>query len=384
MERKKFCAGLIAVAMGLAFSFGSASAYEQGDFADGATEGKLIPYYMAGENMATIIGVDNQASAADADVTAGRVNIIEVAAFDETGTMQASGELCLAGNQFGYAVLQEEAMDDGGTRVGLLVGVGDETASIYGLPGSETTTGAPDRAGSDETREPGEGTMIAAEGYVVVRDLGTYTTDADQDEDDTNTANDGCDSTGAITAPADTSVKFATWAILQDVGEGSFFGTEIPTATVNAEAPTPDADTPDSDGIDCSTIAECPGLIAAAQVVTARFDTDMANDSASTIYVWLDTAVAPTYDASTGEETTTPRELAAMVYCEGADAASMDLTLMNNINVVDASTLGCDARGVVQITLPASTVADAGLVWSHIAQMGGGFRMNFAGYEAAP
>ena len=380
MERKKFCAGLIAVAMGLAFSFGSASAYEQGDFADGATEGKLIPYYKAGENMATIIGVDNQAGGAD-----GVVNIIEVAAFDETGTMQASGELCLADNQFGYAVLQEEAMDDGGTRVGLLVGVGDETASIYGLPGSETTTGAPDRAGSDETREPGEGTMIAAEGYVVVRDLGTYTTDADQDEDDTDTANDGCDSTGTITDPSDTTVKFATWAILQDVGEGSFFGTEIPTATVDAVAPTPDAASPDSDGVTCDTPADdCPGLIAAAQVVTARFDTDMANDSASTIYVWLDTAVAPTYDTSTGEETTTPRELDAMVYCEGEDAASMDLTLMNNINVVDASTLGCDARGVVQITLPADTVADAGLVWSHIAQMGGGFRMSFAGYEAAP
>jgi len=339
---------------------------------------------MWGENMATIIGVDNQAGGAD-----GVVNIIEVAAFDETGTMQASGELCLADNQFGYAVLQEEAMDDGGTRVGLLVGVGDETASIYGLPGSETTTGAPDRAGSDETREPGEGTMIAAEGYVVVRDLGTYTTDADQAEDDANTANDGCDSTGDITDPSDTTVKFATWAILQDVGEGSFFGTEIPTATVKAEAPTPDDDTaPDSDGIDCSTATDCPGLIAADQVVTARFDTDMANDSASTIYVWLDTAVAPTYDANTGEETTTPRELAAMVYCEGADAASMDLTLMNNVNVIDASMLGCDARGVVQITVPAfvanTDAANVAAAWSHISQMGGGFRMNFAGYEAAP
>ena len=65
MERKKWWAGLIAVAMGFAFSVGSALAVQmQGDFAENA-EGKLVPYYTAGENLATIIAVENQGTASE-------------------------------------------------------------------------------------------------------------------------------------------------------------------------------------------------------------------------------------------------------------------------------------------------------------------------------
>ena len=56
--------------------------------------------------------------------------------------------------------------------------------------------------------------------------------------------------------------------------------------------------------------------------------------------------------------------------------------------MVYGSMLGCDARGVLMFTLPAAD-ADVNLgnnvaVWSHIAQMGGGFRMNFGGYHDTP
>ena len=91
---------------------------------------------------------------------------------------------------------------------------------------AESQTGVRNRAGS--TVNMLSMGRIASTGYVVLSDLGIFNgTDTNTD---TNTQNDGCDSQGEMLD--DTSSKFATWAILQDVGEGSFFGTEIPTATV--------------------------------------------------------------------------------------------------------------------------------------------------------
>ena len=64
------------------------------------------------------------------------------------------------------------------------------------------------------------------------------------------------------------------------------------------------------------------------------------------------------------------------------------LDLPDRVNMIYGSKLGCDARGVAMFTLPADgaegNLGDGAAVWSHIAQMGGGFRMNFVGYHGHP
>ena len=382
MERKKWWASLIAVAVGLALSVGSASAYERGDWADATDEGKLIPYYMAADNLATIIGIQNMSGTGDAV-------ILEVAVHDMAGALQATGELCLAENQFGYAVLKEEMMMDDGMMmdemmVTLMLGVGDQTATVTGMPGSEMMTGAPSRAGSSVETMPGEGSMIGANGFVVIRETFTVVNSTGM--------MDACDQPSDATDDEVTATDvpdFATWAILQDIGEGSFFGTEVPSVTVNVTNragadgdPDTDADN-DADGIDCSAAGECEGAIdstAADRMATVRFDNNMMNDSMSMIYVWLDSAVG--FDAGTGMRT--ERNLNATVHCEGAAMPMMmELAAPDQVNMISGSMLDCDARGVAVITLDTAN-HDAGVVWSHIAQMGGGFRMNFAGYENTP
>lgn len=405
MERKKWWAGLIAVAVGLAFSVGSASAYEQGDFAEGfeTNSGKLVPYYMAGDNLATIIGVNNHATATADGATAlaaGTVSIIEVRVLNATGAVQAVGELCLAPNQFGYAVLKEEMMmDDTGDmmdpQVVLMVGVGDATAKVYGMM-SEATTGVSGRAGSS-VNMTSTGMGISSMGYVVLSELGTFTMEnPDSPADPPVNTDEGCDSQGDPLVGTDgdagsVGARFAAWTILQDVGEGSFFGTEIPTLTVDTGEALPVAPaTGDMDRIDstsCGTAANCRGLIGTTAdttdtMVTARFDNSMMNMSESMVYVWMDTSTA--FNETTGMRA--PREVVSMVYCEGSATANrVVLNLPDRINMIDGMDLGCDGRGVVMITLPdsgtAGTEPSVAAVWSHVSQMGGGFRMSFTGFE---
>jgi hypothetical protein len=368
MERKKWWAGLIAVAVGFALSVGSASAYDQGDYVDDADEGKLIPYYMAGDNLATIIGIQNMNDKGDAV-------IIEVAVHNMMGALQARGEICLADNQFGYAVLREEMMDDD-MMVTLGVGVGDQMATITGMSGDDMTTGVSGRAGSSVMTTPGDMGMIGDEGFVVIRETFTVQNSpgmmnaCDQPSDATD------DEVAASTTP-----NFATWAIFQDAGD-SFFGTEIQSATVTVTARTnADGETIDADGIDCST--DCEGAINSVtgnMTATVRVDNNMMNDSMSTVYLWLDSSVG--YVDTSGARV--EREVVAMVYCEGTSMPNrMMLPVPDQVNVIDGMDLGCDMRGVAMITLPTAD-HDAGIAWSHVAQDGGGFRMNFPGYENGP
>ena len=422
MERKKWWASLVAVAMGFAFAVGSASAYQQGDLVNSNTEGKLIPYYMTGDNMATIIGVYNQdpTSAPDAPAIP-MVNILQVRLYNAMGMEQARGEICLAANEFGYAVVEKkmmmddmhdhdmedmhdhdmedmhdhdmDMMDDSMMytvlRVGKGTGMGESSeATIMGMPGEDDmTTGVMNRAGSSVMTMPGEeGSMIADMGYVVINDLGTFTAmPATPAPDPASDTDDGCDSQG--NPAANTDATFAAWAIIQDVGEGSFFGTEIPTATVAVAAPDFTADPVVRGDLGCDPATGCEGLVATTAtgtdtMVTARFDNDMMNDSMSMVYVWLDNHT--TFEGGTGMRT--KREVNAMVYCEGMAGKSMMLDLPDRINMINGMDLGCEARGVVMITLPDSGTDDddpnVAAVWSHIMQDGGGFRMNFLGYAA--
>ena len=58
MKMDKFCAGLVALVAGLALSAGSASA-TKGHMVGDPAPMKLVPYYDAGETVATSIGVQN-------------------------------------------------------------------------------------------------------------------------------------------------------------------------------------------------------------------------------------------------------------------------------------------------------------------------------------
>ena len=281
------------------------------------------------------------------------------------------------------------------SRVVLMVGVGDATATVTGLM-DEATTGVSGRAGSS-VNMTSTSSEIAPMGYVVVSELGTFTT-ADPPTPDAGDQDDGCDSSGD---PIDLNIddrnvtgsvgaRFATWAILQDVGEGSFFGTEIPTATVatNETLQFRDQDRIHIGESGCGREENCRGLIKTQgstqpdKVVTVRFDNNMENMSESMVYVWMDNHMG--YQEGTGIRM--PRPVTAMVYCEGAAGANrVTLDLPDRINVVDGMDLGCDGRGVAMITLPdfnpdSSRTPRGAVVWSHISQMDGGFRMKFAGY----
>ena len=136
MKMDKFCVGLVALVAGLALSAGSASA-TKGHVAGDPSVMKLVPYYSAGDTMATSIGVQNIRSGdndtrtnMDADgealdpaaytVGAGEVDpdmdlggkglVITVLMHDATGMMVGDEELCLEQGEFGAVVLHGDAM----------------------------------------------------------------------------------------------------------------------------------------------------------------------------------------------------------------------------------------------------------------------------------
>ena len=407
----------LAVVAGFLGMAGSASAITMGDFttdADGndANAGKLIPYYMAGENLATIIGIQNEAL--PVDVNTPEFSIIEVRVLDKMGMVQTTGRLCLAQNEFGWATLTEKMMMDDvdmDSMVVLKVGVhGKPVQTHTGMPGAEGSR----VAGSDAM--PGEGSGIASMGYVVLTDLGTYTMGATATPD--NDQDDGCNSAGEpmardLATNTNNGSKFTAWAILQDVGDMSYFGTEIPTLTVHTgdvlmNATNPANIAPDMDRIACGTDPngagdgdetdvgdDCVGLIeppaddTTEKMVTVRFDSNMDNMSESMIYVWANNHV--TYQGGSGMRS--ERKIDATVYCEGAPMKKMRLDIPDRVNVIDGDVFECEARGTAMLKLlsvatgvdaagnPDTVKPTAVAVWSHILQEGGGFRMNFLGME---
>ena len=216
----------------------------------------------------------------------------------------------------------------------------------------------------------------------------------------------------------------AAWTIVQDVGDG-FFGTEVPTMTITMMA-----DNPATVDVDESMMPNCYnpadgtpanefnkdmcGLIPERHN-NARPDTDVATDivqrtaattvaanalarydagDESMIYVWL---------AAGADMASTPpsarRMLMAQVMCEDGTVV-MDADVDGNptpilipaptpLTMIDPTggALGeftdmcAGDRGVVQITMPDKS--HAGMVFSHITQMMGHYRMNFAGYSMA-
>ena len=125
MERKKFLAGLTALVMSLAFSVGSASAdVTQGDLA----QTKLIPYFMAGDGLATIVGVQLFAvpdEQANPDLNQSK-HLVDVSVYpptgpDAKGMPMAAGTLCLDHHGFGVVVLQQEEGESTDTELRISV-----------------------------------------------------------------------------------------------------------------------------------------------------------------------------------------------------------------------------------------------------------------------
>jgi hypothetical protein len=413
MERKKFLAGLTALVMSLAFSFGSASAaVTQGDPAGT----KLIPYYMTGDGLATIIGIQLFAQPdemANPDLKQD-MHLIDVSVYaptgpDAKGMPMAAGTLCLSHHDFGYVSLQEEAGEDSGT-MGLRISV--------------------------------DGDGITNEGYVVVSYFAaTIACAASRADVPDTTPNPQVDATTGARTDTVVMPTFATWTVLQDVSGGAF-GTNIPSATVMMEATT------DAEGVARTTgraaVAAGDGTralnspaVAPATItctnslgandatveynqaavcglekwpvtattdvnrdtksdwrdtvgkVAVRFDVNEMNDSETTIYIWVPTTHAGRAVARTSSS--------VALFCEGdGPAEARDVTAMvglpDMVNVINPMYLmvdmddPCEARGMLVIdlafagaTFGATPTQTEALIWSHVAQAGGGYRMNFLG-----
>ena len=357
MKMARILGGMVAGVVGVAFGAGSALAYTTSDPAPN----KLVPYYEVGGTLATIIGVQNLESGADLATPpddALENLVLSATAYDADGMQQASTQLCLAENQFGYVVLQESAATEGQEieHRGRVLSMADEDAiADTGYVKIEATH----RVGACSVGFP----RPAVE-PVCITAAAEECSDADA-----------------------TPAAIAAWTIMQDVGAG-FFGTEIPTVTDNAA-----------------------GLMAEGAMVDVRYDINPANESMTDIYVWL----------QAGEDTdatspNTRRHLEVTVHCEdgttvmvpdtseGAEEGAMTSTIRvaapGRVTVIDPAAAetplgeatamcleneGDQGRGVLSFAIPAHTpdpdVEAPGMVWSHITQMGMSFRMNFTGYH---
>ncbi len=410
MKMDKLFAGLVAFVAGIALSAGSASAgYMVGDPAGM----KLVPYFETGDMRATIIGIQNlspeedstlatrtrqttaqtdleearedleEAEAADpvvdADVNLALGDIsraekeladaiearytehvfVDVNVYDAMGEMMGSATLCLASQQFGYVALQGpsavEWQETGHRGAVLSVMDGDIPEEGYAVVSADNKK------------------------YTSCADDGDPRTTLTRVDDDTDDSNDYGATTGEV----------AAWTIIQDVGEG-FFGTEVPTPTITMiDDDTNCLNDPDDANSGFNTAA-C-GLIPEDDTVTARYD----REDESTIYVWL-AAGGDTDDTRPSGE----RKLQVQVRCEDGtlkrdkdqDGDAMDIavaapgmvtTIDPTGDELDAFTSECSGdRGVLQFAIPDGNTA--GMVWTHISQRDGQYRMNFPGYSTTP
>ena len=434
MKMDKLFAGLVAFVAGVALSAGSAFATKGYTVGDPAMM-KLTPYYETGNNRATIIGIQNLSSqeaataalhaavdtaqaALDADdgenlqTTANLEGdladaqeavytehvFVAVNVYDAMGMMMdnASVTLCLAEGQFGYVVLQGPADMGADSYQSAVLSVMDGDIPEYGYAIVE--------AGSNKYTAC---SSSSPEGIAAV------------------TRDDGTDD-----MVGDSAV--AAWTIIQDVGDG-FFGTEVPTSTLtmgaslgtDGTAGTDDDGDPEMtcyDGIattdapagssgefqtdQCGLIPErhdntrelkegslvpTAGKTTPRATVYARYD---AGDE-SMVYVWL----------AAGEDTdkTHPRDsrtLEVTVKCEDGtafdstpdqygDPVALEVAAPNKLTMIDPngaelgdSTGMCTGdRGALAIKMPDGS--HAGMVFSHVTQLMGHYRMNFPGYSVA-
>lgn len=368
MDRRKFTATLAALAAGIGLSVGSASAqkppyqgtagYLQGDPAPG----KLIPYFLADGNAATIIGIENTIGndgpdGAELDFPIGPTTVhiaggdvlVHITVFDTRSNELLNFDKCYSPFAFGYIVLQEAAISASQQAdLNFKVGNGDLTREAK----SEVVT------------------VPVSEGYVTVRAFRVYAT---------SNGTCGSEAQGAISADipdaydllnfgGPLSTPLATWAIVQDVGTG-FFATEVPTVTARV----------DPIGGAVSGGIGAFGLIPRGNEVIARYDAASFNESVTHVFVWMvdnGNSTSGFLDCEDEQEVSTPiplpNEIQRLVLSGSSDTPTSGAL---------APALGVCAqdgqfRGVLRFTMP-----DTGFIWSHITQESAHFRMNFLGYN---
>ncbi len=318
---------------------------------------------------------------------------VTVNVYNAEGVMMegASATLCLSENQSGYVVLQGPEMQDWQMEIpnqGQILTVMDGDIPEYGY--------AQVMAGDTKYQACSSATPAGIKRVVT---------------DSTATAD-------AMYAGAMSEV--ATWTIVQDTGMG-FFGTEVPTASITMIDHDSDQTTPDE--IACYTADATADPVVAAQ--TGLFHMPLcglvperhmmgALDSATTtnnanayarydamddsmVYMWL--------AAGMDTDTTLPKDrrmLQVTVMClDGTMPAGPDRdgdnqpdpimvaapNMVTMIDPADMDGLGMytdmcdDSRGMLKITMPNNS--HAGMVFTHIAQAGNSYRMNFQGYSKA-
>jgi hypothetical protein len=377
MDRRKFTATLAALAAGIGLSVGSASAqnppftgtagYLQGDPAPG----KLVPYYLADGNVATIIGIENTIGndgpdGAELDLPIGPTTVhisggdvrVHFHFYDTRSVEYLNFTKCYSPFDFGYIVLQKGSV------------TAAQNADLDFPTGPSTT-----RRNKSEVV-----VTTVAEGYVAIRAERIFGTrnGTCSEEVQFGVSVDIPDAydlipfeVGPLTLP------LATWAIVQDIGT-AFFATEIPTATARVSIGSPAVV---SGGIGAF------GLIPQGNEVIARYDAASFNQSVSRVYTWF---------TSNGSSSGSPRfpAVSGFLDCEDELEISTFIPLPNEAgfftlsgssltpthptvaNALAVCTNVGQFRGVVRFTMP-----DTGFIWSHITQENGHFRMNFLGYN---
>lgn len=447
MKMNKMFAGLIAFVAGVALSAGSAFAtngYVGGDhtrmklvphFEAGETRATIIGIQNLSPQESTTAAIHEAVMRAQAALTTAQgatppdpttiANaetalettqmarytehlFITVNAHDAMGMMMASATLCLAENQFGYVSLQGSASMMMDSSQGAVLSMEDgDLAHGYGYV---TITAENRKFTSCGETAPNLLTLV-------------NTSDAAA----TIAAADGTPPFGVTPATAtDTNTansRVAAWTIIQDVGDG-FFGTEVPTSSITMIDHDTDDTTPDVIGCYTADATATPVVAARAgtfhmpqcgliperhnntrdtttavlttssatprATATARYD---AGDE-SMVYVWL----AEGMDT----EATIPSErrmLDVVVKCEDGtvmmaedidgNMGPIEVPAPGMLTMIDP-TMGdvgmhvdmcAGDRGVLEIMMPDNS--HAGMVFSHITQMMGHYRMNFPGYSMA-
>ncbi len=338
---------------------------------------------------------------------------VVVNAYDTMGTMMASATLCLAEHQFGYVSLQGSAGTDMGMQGKVLSVMDGDLAHGYGY-----------------VKVMAENRKFTGCGAAAPNTLQRV-------DDDTDSTND----------LGPTNSRIAAWTIIQDVGMGFFgteVSTSTITMEQNAglnaaaDFTTDDGDpelacyenssdagdantaaaniTPNTSGdfvmSRCGLIPErhnilltgtAPNRVVDVVGVAGTDDSSTVATNAiarydvgdeSMVYVWL--AKGMDTDSTMASkrrmlDVTVKCEDGTVIMDEDVDGNMMPFKVAapSMVTVIDptmgdvgmATDMCAGDRGVLQITMPDNS--HAGMVFTHITQMMGHYRMNFPGYSMA-
>jgi hypothetical protein len=376
MQRKRFGAVLGALAAGFMLSvtgpaqaaIDSVAGYLMGD----PSPGKLVPYWAVGGDLATIIGIENTSGqegpsgpATDPPIEGSAGDIaVHIAIFSNRSGHLVNDTLCLSPFDFGFIILQEPSPSDD-----QLDGLRPFKSVIF----------------SRDDGDLGSATF----GYLSLKVAAKF-----KSVNGTCTGNAIVFDFAGAFDPEHAAEPMATWAILQDVGDG-FFATEIPTPTalVNNDTgqvtggigafgliPGPSNIVGDPGGVGCTDDNN-------GNRVIARFDVNEDIGSQTTIFVWLrrnQFNVSGDPAAGCGRRGVNGSSNIAFIDCETEREVSTTLFLPDEVNLVDPANLNGIAtctrnglfRGVLRFKMP-----DTGFLWSHISQDAQHYRENFLGYN---